>query len=229
MSPDNPRRIVVTGATRGLGRALVDAFGAAGHTVVGCGRDATAIAELRELWPTPHQFHVVDVTRDDDVSAWASEVLAAHAPPDLLINNAGVINRNAPLWELEADEIDLVVDVNVKGVVNVLRHFLPSMAGRQRGIVANMSSGWGRSVSPEVAIYCATKWAIEGLTQALAEELPPGMAAVAVNPGVINTDMLRTCWAESAEHYPDPAQWVLRAAPFLLRLSAADNGQSVSV
>ena len=71
-------------------------------------------------------------------------------------------------------------------------------------MIVNFSSGWGRSVDAEVAPYCATKWAIEGLTQALARELPPGLCAVPLNPGVIDTDMLRSCFGGSAGGYPQP-------------------------
>ena len=80
-------------------------------------------------------------------------------------------------------EFTRLVDVNVRGVQNVIRHFVPAMVAKRKGVIVNLSSGWGRSTSPEVAPYCATKWAIEGLTQALADELPAGMAAVPLNPG----------------------------------------------
>jgi NAD(P)-dependent dehydrogenase (short-subunit alcohol dehydrogenase family) len=92
-----------------------------------------------------------------------------------------------------------------------------------------MSSGWGRSTAPEVAPYCASKWAIEGLTQALSQELPPGLAAVALNPGVIDTDMLRSCWGESAGSSPSPEAWARKAAPFLLSLTTEHNGQALTV
>jgi NAD(P)-dependent dehydrogenase (short-subunit alcohol dehydrogenase family) len=93
----------------------------------------------------------------------------------------------------------------------------------------NFSSGWGRSTDAEVAPYCATKWAIEGLTQALAQEIPDGMAAIPLNPGVIDTDMLRSCFGDSAASYPSAQQWAQRAVPFLLRLSPGENGQSLTV
>jgi NAD(P)-dependent dehydrogenase (short-subunit alcohol dehydrogenase family) len=120
------------------------------------------------------------------------------------------------------------MDVNIKGVANVIRHFVPAMIGRGSGVIVNFSSGWGRSVSADVGPYCATKWAIEGLTQALAEELPKGLAAVPLNPGVINTEMLRSCFGGSAESFPTPDQWAKSAVPFLLKLGAKDNGRSLT-
>ncbi len=148
---------------------------------------------------------------------------------DLLINNAGVMNEPAALWEVPVDEFSNVIDVNIKGVANVIRHFVPAMIERGRGVVVNFSSGWGRSTSPEVAAYCATKWAIEGLTQALAQELPNPLAAVPLNPGVINTDMLQQCFGSGADGYPDPKQWSKSAVRLLLGLDRKDNGQSLSV
>ncbi|MBN9521312.1 SDR family oxidoreductase [bacterium] len=221
--------IVITGATRGLGRALVPRFAAAGHTVVGCGRGAAHVAELAAAFPAPHRFDRLDVTDGAAVAAWAAAVLKSHGPPDLLINNAAVMNTPAPLWDVPAAEFDAVIDVNVKGVANVLRAFVPAMAARKTGVVVNLSSGWGRSTSPEVAPYCASKYAVEGLTLALAQELPRGMAAVPLNPGVIDTDMLRQAWADGASAYPKAETWAERAAPFLLGLGAKDNGRSLSV
>lgn len=223
------KRIVITGATRGLGRALAHGFAALGHTVAGCGRSSQGIDELRRTLGPPHDFAVVDVTRDPEVADWALGVLHRIGPPDLLLNNAAMINRPARLWEVPAAEFEQVIDINIKGVVNVLRHFVGAMIGRGAGVIVNMSSGWGRSTSPEVAPYCATKWAIEGLTRALALELPGGLAAVPLNPGIIDTEMLRTCFGDEAGDYPSPLQWVDKAIPFLLGLGPNDNGKPLTV
>lgn len=220
--------IVLTGATRGLGRALVPRFAAAGHTVLGCGRSAEHVAELRAAFPD-HDFTAVDVRDAAAVEAWAARVIAAFGPPDLLVNNAALMNSPAPLWQVPAAEFDAVVDVNVKGVANVVRAFVPAMVARKRGVVVNLSSGWGRSTAAEVAPYCATKYAVEGLTLALTQELPSGMAAVPLNPGVIDTDMLRQAWAGGAAAFPKADAWADRAAPFLLQLGPKDNGRSLSV
>jgi NAD(P)-dependent dehydrogenase (short-subunit alcohol dehydrogenase family) len=223
------RTVLLTGVSRGLGRALALRLATLGHVVVGCGRTRSAMEELQEQLGEPHGFTVVDVASAAEVEAWARRVLARHPPIDLLINNAGVINANAPLWQVPEAELSRVIDVNLKGACNVIRSFLPSMLERGQGVVVNYSSGWGRSTASEVAPYCATKWGIEGLTRALAEELPPGLAAVALNPGVIHTDMLESCFGQSAKSYPGPERWAERAAPFLLELGPQDNGRSLSV
>src|SRR5262245_15190410 len=222
------KRIVLTGATRGLGRALVEPLATLRHTVLGCGRSQQHIAELRRTFGPPHDFSVVDVANDGQVRAWAQRLLQEYGPPDLLLNNAAVINGTARLWQVPADEFDRVIDVNIKGVANVIRHFVPAMVRRKRGVIVNFSSGWGRSTSPDVAPYCTTKWAVEGLSQALAQELPDGMAAIPLNPGIIDTEMLRSCFGADAAHYPDPVRWAKKAAPFLLQLGSKDNGQPLT-
>ena len=227
--PPNPRVIVITGATRGLGRALGSAFAAAGHTVIGCGRSKQHVADLATAFRPPHAFAAVDVRDAAAVQAWADELLPRYGPPDLLVNNAALMNTPAPLWQVPAEEFDAVIDVNVKGVANVIRAFVPAMVKRKAGVIVNLSSGWGRSTSPEVAPYCASKYAVEGLTLALAQELPAGMAAVPLNPGVIDTDMLRQAWADGAASYPKADQWAKRAAPFLLNLGPKDNGRPLTV
>jgi NAD(P)-dependent dehydrogenase (short-subunit alcohol dehydrogenase family) len=229
MATTSARRIVLTGVTRGLGRAMAERFIELGHTVFGCGRSSDELDRLGRRYGSPHDFAAVDVSRREQVQAWAERLLAEHEAPDLLLNNAAIINANAPLWQVPADEFDRLIDINIKGVANVLRSFVPAMIARGRGLIVNFSSGWGRSTSPEVAPYCASKYAVEGLTLALAQELPSGLAAVPLNPGIIDTDMLRSCFGPSAAEYPGAEEWAERAAPFLLGLGPADNGKPLTV
>ena len=224
------RLILITGCSKGLGFSMVRSFAALGHTVIGCARSAPAISALQKEFPAPHSFAVADVTDAAAVETWAAQVIASHGAPDLLLNNAAVIHPNAPLWKVPADRFNRVIDVNVKGVANVLRSFLPAMVKAKKGVIVNFSSGWGRSTSPEVSGYCASKYAVEGLTASLAQELPGGMAAVALNPGVINTEMLQDCFGkESASHYPSAEEWAKRAVPFLLKIGPKDNGHPLTV
>lgn len=223
------RIIALTGATRGLGRALTERLLEAGHRLVACGRSEEALAELEQLGGERVFARPVDVRSGVQVAAWAGEACARGLTPDLVIANAGKINDPAPLWEVSAEEFDEVLAVNVSGIANVVRAFAPPMIARGRGVLAGLSSGWGRFASPEVAPYCASKFAVEGMISALAQELPDGMAAVAVGPGVIDTGMLRQVRGEAAGDCESPEAWSRRAAPFFLDLGAADNGASVSV
>lgn len=224
------RTIVVTGISRGCGRALAEYYLAKGHRLAGCARSQQVVDELRAAYGPLHHFATIDVADDDTVRSWACDVLAHFGAPDLLVNNAAVIAENAPLWEIPVHEFDAVIDVNIKGTAHVLRHFLPAMIHRGKGVVVNFSSGWGRSTSPEVSAYCASKWAIEGLTQSLAQELPKSLAAIALNPGIINTDMLQSCLGrEDAGQYPSAKEWAEAAGPYLLKLGPKDNGHALTV
>ena len=224
------RHIVLTGVTKGLGRTLAQHFARMGHRVAGCGRSAPLIASLRESLCAPHDFQVLDVADGNAVRQWAGHVLAAsETPPDLLINNAAVINRNAPLWEIPEEEFSHVIDVNIKGVANVCRAFLPAMMARGQGIVVSLSSGAGRCGFADLSAYCATKWAVEGLSQSLAQDLPEGMASVALSPGIVNTGMLQSTFGSRAADYPGPEEWAETAAPYILRIGPNDNGESLTV
>jgi NAD(P)-dependent dehydrogenase (short-subunit alcohol dehydrogenase family) len=228
MARHQPKLIVLTGATRGLGQAMVHKFIELGHVVFGCGRSREGVENLRRSFGAPHDFATVNVSREDQVEPWAARILSNRGAPDLLINNAGVINQNATLWCVPAEEFDRVLDVNVKGVANVIRHIVPAMVARKSGIIVNFSSGWGRTTAPQVAPYCASKWAIEGLTRALAQELPKGMAAVPLDPGIIDTDMLRVAFGESASRHPSAKEWAEEAVPFLLQIGPRDNGKPLA-
>ncbi len=223
------KHVVITGVSRGLGRAMALGFADDGWTVSGCGTDAASLQSLaKELGPD-HLPHACDVTDPAAVEEFAAAVTERFGAPDLLVNNAATINPNKPLWEVTPAEFSRVIDVNLKGVHHVICAFLPGMIQRGSGVVVNFSSGWGRSTSPEVAPYCATKWGIEGLTAALAQELPNGLAAVALNPGIIDTRMLRSCFGEGAGSYPTPEEWAKVAVPYLASLGSRHNGKALTV
>lgn len=226
---DKKQHIVITGVTRGLGRALTETWAADGHTVCGCGRNAGHIAELREAFPDGCHFQTLDVCDRKAVDAWAQEVLGAFGPPDFLVNNAAVIHRNNAIWEIPPEEFDQVIDVNIKGLANVTRAFLPAMLEREQGVVVNLSSGAGRAGFTHIGGYCTSKWAVEGFSKSLAHELPDGMACVPLSPGVIDTDMLRSSFGDSAAHQPKPTEWACSAAPYILQLGQKDNGKSLTV
>lgn len=211
-----PYTIVLTGLTHGCGRALLDEFVQQGHTVIGCGRSKEKIEELKKKFPSPRRFDALDVSNAQQVKAWAADVLKNYPAPDFLINNAGVINQLAPLWKVPSEEFNNVVNVNICGVANTIRAFAPAMIERKKGVIINFSSGWGKSVDAEVAPYCASKFAVEGLSQALQLELPQGMKSIAFNPGVINTEMLQSCFGKQAENYPPPQEWAKTTAQKIL-------------
>ena len=227
MSKDN-YTIVITGATKGLGRALAEQYIQLGHTVIGCGRSVNSIKLMSNSYKHNSDFQVVDISNHKQVRSWAKDVLIKFGSPDFLLNNAGIINKNASLWDVSEQEFSDVIDTNIKGIYNTIKEFVPNMIKAGKGTVVNFSSGWGRSTSPEVAPYCSSKWAVEGLSKSLAQEFPKGMVSVALNPGVIDTDMLRSCWSDNAGTYEKPENWAKRAAPFILNINQKDNGASLT-
>ena len=150
---------------------MAERFAVDGWAVAGCGRTEQAIAEMQETLPDPHVF-VLRCCRSFCRGGLLREGARDRRRPDLSADNAAIINANAPLWEVTEEEFARVIDINIKGVHAVIRQFLPPMIKRGSGVIVNFSSGWGRFTSLDERPYCATKWAIEGLTQALSQELP---------------------------------------------------------
>lgn len=227
------KHVVITGTSKGLGRAMVGEFIAAGYSVSGCARSQQAMQELQAEYGDQHRFDVVDLAQPAAIENWCLNITEAAGAAQLLINNASVINRNAPLWEVPVNEFRSLTDININAVFLMIKHLLPPMLESGEGIIVNLSSGWGRSVSADVAPYCASKWAIEGMTMALAAELPQsskgkGFAAVPLNPGIINTDMLQSCFGEAANAYDGAAAWAKTAVPFIMEISSADNGKPLT-
>ncbi|KAL9252361.1 NADPH-dependent pterin aldehyde reductase-like protein [Drosera capensis] len=246
------RTVLITGVSRGLGRALALEMARRGHFIIGCSRSQENLNSLRsELQKTispvsaavnvsegderRHYLVNVDVRSNKGVEELARAVVEKKRVPDIIarwylsVNNAGTINKNNPIWEVSAEEFDTVIDTNVKGIASVLRNFIPLVNEKHHGIIVNMSSGWGRFAAAQVAPYCASKWAVEGLSRSMAKELTGGVAIIALSPGVVHTDMLKSCFGSSASVYPSPDQWAPRAATMILNLTVADNGASLTV
>jgi 3-oxoacyl-[acyl-carrier protein] reductase len=176
---------VVTGASRGIGRAIAVALADAGARVAGCARNPDRGSDLFRC----------DVGRAADVARFAEDVLGRLGPPDLLVNNAGIVARGR-LDEMPVEVWDAVVDANLKGTFLVTRAFLPAMRAKSKskkgGRIINIASISGRQGTALLTAYCAAKHGVVGLTRALAAELrDDGIAVNAVCPGSVDTEMLR--------------------------------------
>ena len=208
---------------------MADEFARLGHTVYGCARTRNEISELSLQYPH-HDFQAVDVASDSEVESWAQRLLLKHSAPDFVLNNAAVVNQKALLWELGDSEFARAIDTNDNGVTNVIRHFAPSMIKRKKGIIVNFISRWGKRCERQMAPYCATKWAVVAITKVLAEDLRGmGIAAVGLNPGVVNTPMLQSyfgpLYESRAAEYPSPVEWARVAVPLILGLRLRDSGK----
>lgn len=202
-------------------------FHSRGWNVTGCARSTDPLIELSTRLVNSCFFQSVDITKPTEVENFAQSVIQNVGVPDLLVNNAGVINQNARLTEISPEEFASVLSVNLGGIHNMIRTFVPIMEEQGHGVIANFSSYWGQSTAPEVGPYCASKWGVEGLTRSLAQELPDGLTAVAFNPGIIDTDMLRSCFGEGAASHEKPAEWAKHAVDRLEQINPSDNGKTI--
>lgn len=227
---ESGKHFVITGISSGLGLALTRNLLKAGHRVEGCGRRINPLpAGETAQYGERYRYRQLDIMDFEAVRDWAASVGKEGPPVDFLVHNAAVIHENAPLWEIDREQLNAVLDVNVMGTFNVLQAFLPGMLEAGQGTIITLSSGAGRFGIARISGYCASKWAVEGLTKSLAEELPEGMAAFPISPGMVDTDMLRTNFGEEAGGYQKADAWAEAAVPFFLNLNPGKSGESLTV
>jgi len=179
----------ITGAARGIGARIVEAALAQGDAVVATSRDASTMEQ--RFGAQPGLLPVaLDVTSEAQSAAAVDAALARFGRIDVLVNNAGFGLLGA-VEEATSDEVRRLYETNVFGLLNVTRAVLPSMRARGRGHVINISSLGGYRSAAGFGVYCSTKFAVEGLTEALHAELAPlGIHATVVEPGYFRTDFL---------------------------------------
>lgn len=185
---------IVTGGSRGIGRAIVERLAAAGMEVVFTYRDnATAASEVIAASPNAKiSAETVDVRDSAACAAFVEKLYDRTERIDLLVNNAGVIRDN-PLTAMEDEDISTVIDTNVTGTFNMARAVAPFMVSQRRGKIINVSSVSAEKGGRGQTNYAASKGAVNAFTKALAVELAPRNITVnAVAPGVIETEMSRT-------------------------------------
>ncbi|AUT75022.1 oxidoreductase [Paraburkholderia hospita] len=181
----------ITGASRGLGALMAKAAIADGNAVVATGRNAAAIAE--RLGESPAVLSVaLDVTDEAQAKAAVKAAVEKFGRIDVLINNAG-FGLLAAVEESSDADVRRIYDTNVFGLLNVTRAVLPAMRKQRSGHVINISSIVGYQAAAGVGVYSSTKFAVEGITEALHAELKPlGIHATLIEPGFFRTDFLDT-------------------------------------
>jgi 3-oxoacyl-[acyl-carrier protein] reductase len=186
------RVVVVTGGSRGLGAGIVQGYLDAGELVATCARSRTA--EIDKWLDDPQTaqrllFREVDLSDRPSTSAFVKDVVDRWGRIDVLVNNAGVA-RDGVLALTADEDIDTVIDLNIKGTLHITRLVARRMLARGRGHIVNISSIVGMSGYRGLAVYSATKAALDGMTRALARELGSrGIVVNSVAPGYLRTEM----------------------------------------
>lgn len=185
---------VITGASRGLGKAMALALGEAGASLAMVSRDAVAleqaVAEVRARGAEAEGFPA-DVSQEDEVSALRERVIARFGKVHILINNAG-INIRKPVTEFTLEEWRRVLDTNLTGAFLMVRAFLPHMRGHGYGRIINVTSTLSHVGLPLRTAYASSKAGLLGFTRALALELAPeGITVVGISPGPFATEINR--------------------------------------
>ena len=197
---------LVTGASRGIGRAIALRLASLGASVAICGRDADALAAttsaLKQLGARVFS-QIADVTRSSDIASLTSNIQATLGPISILVNNAG-IGLFGPAHEKSEADWDLVLSTNLKSIFLVSQAVIPSMIRQGKGDIINISSLAGKNTFAGGGIYCASKWGVQGLSGCMAEDLRGhGIRVSVVCPGSVATEFFG--------HSPKDASKVLTA------------------
>ncbi len=187
---------LVTGASRGIGRAIAEDLIARGWRVAALARDADALAALAAASPESVLPLVADVTDSTAMAQAMAAMTTIWRTPDLVVANAGALTAVGPTWEADPDQWWHDMEVNVRGVFTTLRGVVPNMVQRGSGRVIIVSSGMGRFPSPWTSAYGASKAAATHLASSVSAELAgTGVCAFAISPGMVRTEM--TQWPEA--------------------------------
>jgi NAD(P)-dependent dehydrogenase (short-subunit alcohol dehydrogenase family) len=213
--------VLVTGASSGIGRATALAFSAAGAKVALVARRRGVLEDVAREAPGETAVLPADVTRREDVHACIAEASARFGRIDVVVNNAGIL-KPSPVVDIVAADLDAMLRVNLFGALHVMQEAVPLMLHQGGGTIVNVASLAGRRGYSPLGGYCATKFALVGLTEALRMELQGGPVHVSlVLPGIVETSMVENLthdqefldlWPQSLNMPPSWVVWAVFAA-----------------
>jgi NAD(P)-dependent dehydrogenase (short-subunit alcohol dehydrogenase family) len=179
---------LITGSSRGLGRALAEAVLAAGHDVVATARDPRQLDDLVAAHPGRARSVALDVTDREQGEGAIEAALKAFGRLDVLVNNAGYANVNS-IEDFDEADFRAQIETNLWGVINLTRAALPTLREQGAGHIIQISSVGGRDTAPGIGPYQTAKWAVEGFSGVLAKEVAPlGIKVTIIEPGGFRTD-----------------------------------------
>lgn len=199
------KSVLITGTSKGIGLETALAFGRAGYKVFATMRNPEGAAILKQHIADESlaiTIYIMDVDSDDSVKHAIENIIQEHGNIDVLVNNAG-IERHGSIEELEISDFKAVMETNYFGVIRCIKGVLPQMRKNKNGCIINVSSISGKIACTPLASYCASKFALEALTEALAQEVKPFNIRVSlVEPGIIDTQMAQDISIKSNSIYP---------------------------
>ena len=202
-STNTARNWFITGASTGFGRLLAEEVLKAGGKVIATARNLDKVADLEQKYPGKAKAFALDVTDYAQVASVAAQANASYGPVDVLVNNAGYGLAGA-IEEVTEDEFMPMFNTNVFGLIKVTQAFLPYLRRQRSGHILNLSSIGGLVSTPGMGYYNATKYAVEGLTEALAQEVAPlGIHVTLIEPGPFRTDFLGRSIMQASEIIPE--------------------------
>ena len=182
---------LVTGATSGIGRATAITLAKMGYDLIATGRRVDRLEELKVQLPKEVGFLplVFDVRDRSDVLSVLSNIPPNWKKIDILVNNAGNAHGLDPIQTGDLDDWDAMIDINVKGLLYVSKAIIPGMCERRSGMIINIGSIAGKEVYPNGNVYCASKHAVDAITQGMRMDLNPfGIKVIAIHPGLVETE-----------------------------------------
>lgn len=190
----NSKTAVITGASRGIGRAIALSFAKNGYNIAAVYNKSEEAANILkneiEAFGGSVKLYKADVAVSDEVKKAVEQILTDFSTTDVLVNNAGIAHFGL-VTDVSEDEYDRIMDVNMKGTFLFTKGILPNMIHNKNGVIINISSMWGQVGASCEAVYSASKAAVIGYTKALAKEVgPSGIRVNCISPGVIDTDMM---------------------------------------
>jgi NAD(P)-dependent dehydrogenase (short-subunit alcohol dehydrogenase family) len=201
--------VLITGTSKGIGYETALAFGRAGYRVHATMRNPSqspALAEVAAKEKLAITVTSMDVDNDKSVSDGMAAIQAQHGPIDILVNNAG-IEAAGSIEEEPLDDYQATMETNYFGVIRCIKAVVPEMRKRRSGTIINISSVAGSFCHPPMTAYCASKWALEALSESLACEMKSfGVRVAVVKPGIIDTAMAQRISTVGNSEYPHAAR-----------------------
>lgn len=195
------KTIVITGASSGIGKATAELFSRNGWIVAATMRDIEKASQFKNL--SNVNCYLMDVTHVESVDKCIGQIIQEFGRIDVLLNNAGIY-ETGPFESTSSEDIERLIQTNIRGVVNVTKAVLPHLRQNKDGMIVNVSSIAGRATFPFQSVYHLTKWAVEGFSEALRYELQDlNISVKSFAPGSVKTNLWNDLEKQPVENYPE--------------------------